>query len=101
MTDWGRISTSTALMKKIGNHNRGFMRDTKIKNKRLIGLFLLGILLFNYPIVSIFNLNKTLFGFPLLYLYMFSVWGILILLIIINTEKNPRKRQINTPKPKG
>jgi hypothetical protein len=77
------------------------MQHTKIKNKRMAGLFLLGILLFNYPIISLFNLNKTLFGFPLLYLYMFSAWGLVILLIIIITEKNSGKRKIDTPKPQG
>ena len=41
-------------------------RDT-YKNKRLVSLFLLGCLLFNYPILSIFNLPETVLGIPLLY----------------------------------
>ena len=50
-------------------------------SRRLFGLFLLGFILFNYPILSIFNLEIFWFGIPMLYLYMFSAWFLLILLI--------------------
>lgn len=55
-------------------------------SRRLFGLFLLGFILFNYPILSIFNLEKFLFGIPLLYLYVFFVWMLLIILIGIVTR---------------
>ena len=50
------------------------------KNKRLVALFLFGCVLLNYPIVSLFNLNVFVFGLPLLYIYIFGIWGLLILL---------------------
>ena len=55
-------------------------------SRRLFGLFLLGFILLNYPILSIFNLEIFLFGIPILYLYLFSVWMLLIILIVFVTR---------------
>ena len=52
-------------------------RDSK-KNKRLVALFLLGCVLFNFPILSLVNLEILIFGWPLLYVYIFGVWCLLI-----------------------
>lgn len=60
------------------------------KNRRLISLFLLGCLLFNYPILSIFDLPKTVLGIPLLYLYILCTWALLILLVGLITSKHIR-----------
>lgn len=56
------------------------------KNERLIGLFFFGCLLFNYPIISLFNMNAAFFGIPLLYLYLFLVWIGLIVLVMLVTR---------------
>ena len=56
------------------------------RNHRLIALFLLGCLLLNYPLLSLFNLPRTVFGWPLLYAYLFGVWIILILLVMFVTR---------------
>ena len=58
------------------------------KNRRLISLFLLGCLLFNYPILSIFDLPKMILGIPLLYLYILCSWALLILLVGLITSKH-------------
>ena len=50
------------------------MRPPDIVDQRLIALFLLGGVLFNFPLLSIFNRAETLFGIPLLYIYIFSTW---------------------------
>jgi len=55
-------------------------------SRRLFGIFLLGFILFDYPILSIFNVETFLFGIPLLYLYMLIVWLLLILLIVFVTR---------------
>ena len=55
------------------------------KNKRLVGLFLLGCVLFNYPLLSLFNLKTMVFGVPLLFFYVFTGWAVLILLAAIAT----------------
>ncbi len=56
------------------------------KNKRLVALFLLGIVLFNYPLLSLFSLKTSLFGMPLLIFYIFTAWLFLILLASLATK---------------
>jgi hypothetical protein len=51
------------------------------KTRRLAGVFLLGWVLLNYPILSIFNLPALLAGIPLLYAFVFSVWVLIIALV--------------------
>jgi len=62
------------------------MPNDSIKGKRLVGLFLFGCLLFNFPILSLFNLKIIVFGIPLLYLYTFSIWFIFIVFIYLITR---------------
>ena len=67
-------------------------------SRRLFGLFLLGVILFNYPILSIFNLEKFWFGIPMLYLYMFTAWLLLILLIgFVTRVTHFRDTLLSTP----
>ncbi len=47
---------------------------------RLLALFMLGCLLFNYPLVALFNVRATVLGIPALYAYLFSAWALLIVL---------------------
>ena len=49
-----------------------------VKGQRLVALFLLGCLLFNYPLLAVFNVAATACGIPLLYAYLFSAWAALI-----------------------
>jgi hypothetical protein len=55
------------------------------KNKRLVGLFLIAWVVFNFPILSLFNLDRMIFGIPLLYVYIFGVWTLLIVLMALIT----------------
>ena len=64
------------------------MTPESLKGRRLVGLFLLGCVLFNYPIISLFNINVYWFGIPVLYLYVFGTWFVIILLIIFVTKFN-------------
>ncbi|HET7752375.1 MAG TPA: hypothetical protein VFK85_00580 [Anaeromyxobacteraceae bacterium] len=50
------------------------MKRTNVRNERLVALFLLGLLLFNYPILAIFDSPRLVAGIPLLYLYLFLGW---------------------------
>ena len=63
------------------------MTPANAKYKRLIALFLFGLILLNYPILSLFNINIMIFGFPLLYIYIFCVWGFLIFLSALATSR--------------
>jgi hypothetical protein len=57
------------------------------KGERLAGLFLLGCLLFNFPLLALFNVRATVFGVPLLYAYLFAAWGLVIALVAVVMER--------------
>jgi hypothetical protein len=63
---------------------------SEIKGQRLAALFLLGCLLFNYPLLYLFNVSTTVFGIPLLYAYVFVAWALLIVLLGIVVERSAR-----------
>ena len=65
------------------------MQRPGILRQRLVAAFLLGCLLFNYPLLYLFNLDADLFGVPLLFVYMFSAWGLLIALTALVIERAP------------
>ena len=46
----------------------------KTRNARLVLLFLVGVLLINFPVLAIFNRDAALGGIPIVYLYLFGVW---------------------------
>jgi hypothetical protein len=59
------------------------MDDRDVKGQRLIALFILGCLLFNYPVLSLFNVAAIAFGVPVLYAYIFAAWALLIALMAL------------------
>jgi hypothetical protein len=63
------------------------MPKSSRQGQRLVGLFLLGCLLFNYPLLALFNVRATLFGVPLLYAYLFAAWALLIALVAVIMER--------------
>ena len=54
------------------------MSDPEIRGQRFVALCMLGVLLFNYPVLALFNVPGTLFGIPVLYAYIFVAWAALI-----------------------
>jgi hypothetical protein len=56
------------------------MREPNIDQQKLTATFLLGAVLFNYPILSLFNRAAAVLGIPLVYAYIFLAWGGLIAL---------------------
>jgi len=62
------------------------MINFTFKGQRLIALFLLGCLLFNYPLLSLFNSPAEIGGVPLLYAYIFAAWALLIALMAVVIE---------------
>jgi hypothetical protein len=62
------------------------MKRDEAKGQRLVALFILGCLLFNYPILSLFNVAATAFGVPVLYAYIFAAWALLVALMAYVVE---------------
>ena len=63
------------------------MQEHERKGQRLIALFIFGCLLFNFPILALFNVPGTLFGVPVLYAYLFIAWALLIALMAWVVER--------------
>jgi len=56
----------------------GGMDGQDNRQQRLVALSLLGLLLFNYPLLALFNVPEAVLGVPVLYAYMFAAWALLI-----------------------
>ena len=54
------------------------MNRSGITGQRLVAVFLLGCVLFNYPLLSLFNKPWKILDVPLLYIYIFGAWALLI-----------------------
>ena len=65
-----------------------------IKGQRLVALFLLGVLLLNYPLLDLFAGSGQVLGIPVLYVYVFAVWALLIglMALVVETRKDPGDR---------
>ena len=63
------------------------MDQTDLRGQRLVALFMLGCVLFNYPLLAIFNLPATVLGTPVLYAYIFIAWALLIALMALAVER--------------
>jgi len=63
------------------------MTKTSRRAPRLVALFLLGCLLFNYPLLALFNVRASVLGIPLLYAYLFAAWALLIALVAVVMER--------------
>jgi hypothetical protein len=57
------------------------------RTARLVALAILGCLLFNYPILALFNRPGMFFGIPALYAWIFGAWLALIVLMARAVER--------------
>lgn len=57
------------------------MQGNILRGPRLVALFLAGCLLFNYPVLSLFDRPAVFLGLPLLFVYLFAAWFGLIALM--------------------
>ena len=64
------------------------MRKPGIDQQWLVAAFMLGAVLFNYPILSLFNTGASVFGIPLLYVFIFVAWGFMIGLVAWIAERD-------------
>ena len=63
------------------------MDRQETKAQRLVALCMLGFLLFNYPILALFNQPTALLGIPLVYAYIFAAWALVIALMALVVER--------------
>jgi len=61
--------------------------NEKDKQPRFVALCMLGLVLFNFPVLALFNVGGTLFGVPVLYAYIFAAWALLIALMALVAER--------------
>lgn len=54
---------------------------------RLVVLAVLAFALFNYPLLSLFDVDVIVLGVPLVWLYVFVSWGVLIVLVGLATRE--------------
>ncbi|MEZ4950141.1 MAG: hypothetical protein R2769_03640 [Saprospiraceae bacterium] len=57
----------------------------------IFGIFILAILIFNFPFLGIFGKGKALAGIPLLYWFFFIAWLLVIVGIALVTTVHRRK----------
>ncbi|MBS7661966.1 hypothetical protein I0D00_08450 [Pseudomonas lalucatii] len=62
------------------------MADRSLRGQRLVAVFLLGWLLFSYPLLALFDSDARWLGIPLLYAYLFLAWAALIGLLALVVE---------------
>lgn len=55
--------------------------------ERLVGLFLLGLVLLTPPLIGAFDRAVLVRGMPVLYLYLFVCWALLIALTAFIVER--------------
>ena len=63
------------------------MREPHINQQKLVALFILGAVLFNYPILSLFNNAGSVLGVPVIYVYIFVAWAGVIGLVAWIVER--------------
>lgn len=63
-------------------NNRG-----KVTGQRLLAVFLMGVALLNYPLLSLVNSSRFVADVPSFYLFLFVVWGGLIALYALVIER--------------
>jgi len=57
------------------------------RNPRLVALAVLGFALFNYPLLAVFDAEVIVLGVPLIWLYLFTVWGGLIVAVALSVRE--------------
>ncbi|MDO9600512.1 MAG: hypothetical protein Q7J47_22565 [Azoarcus sp.] len=61
-----------------------------LAGQRLVAVFLVGVMLFNFPLLSLFDRPVLVFGIPLLHVALFCAWVGLIALMAWIAERGAR-----------
>lgn len=60
-----------------------------LSSQRLIAVFMTAAMLFNYPIISLFDGPEPVFGMPPIFVFLFVVWAALIVVVAVIVERAP------------
>lgn len=72
-----------------------------LMGERLVALFLLGVLLFNPPILALFSAERLIAGVPVLYVYIFAGWALVIALAALTVERTREPPPAERPDREG
>lgn len=53
----------------------------RLTSPRMVAVAALALLLFNYPLLAVFDVDVSLLGVPLLWAYLFASWVIVIAVV--------------------
>jgi hypothetical protein len=53
----------------------------RLKSPRMVTVAALALLLFNYPLLAVFDVDVSVLGVPLLWAYLFISWVIVIAVV--------------------
>ena len=53
----------------------------------IVALCMLGLVLFNFPVLALFNVGGSILGIPVLYAYIFAAWALVIALLCWLAER--------------
>jgi len=65
----------------------GELMDDKGREQRFVALCMLGVVLFNFPVLALFNVGGSIVGIPVLYAYIFAAWALVIALLCWLAER--------------
>ena len=66
------------------------MRHSALTRQRLVGVFVLGLLLLYSPVLALFDVAAEWAGFAVAYLYLFGAWLLLLVLAAFTVEGRKR-----------
>ena len=64
------------------------MQDPESRAQRMVALCMLGCVLFNFPVLALFNVSESVLGVPVLYAYIFIAWAVLIAMMAFVAESD-------------
>lgn len=78
------------MPEKSALQKRSAVLNHALIGQRLVALLVLGWLLFNYPLLALFNEAASWCGIPLLVAYLFGAWALFIALLALIVERAPK-----------
>ena len=58
----------------------------RLGRQRLLALFAVGVLLFNFPLLALWDRDATVLGLPLFPVALFAIWALLIAVLGVISE---------------